>query len=103
MEHYILDENRELVAVDLLTWGQWLEDIENRRVASTYIDDYHISTVFLGINHSWTNHGEPLVYETMVFSPSGKDTYMTRHSTWDEAEIGHMNACNWVTNGACEE
>lgn len=100
MGHYILDDNKELVEVDLYTWGAWFESIENRRVASTYINDYHISTVFLGINHSYHDKGEPLVYETMVFSPSGDDSYMERYHTWDEAVKGHEIACGWVKQGA---
>ncbi len=101
--NYILDDNKELVEVDLYTWGKWFEDIENRRVASTHLDGYHISTVFLGINHSWDESSKPLVYETMVFSPKGDDSYMRRYYTWNEAEIGHMNAVEWVKQGAHEE
>jgi hypothetical protein len=101
--YYILDEKKDLIEVDLLTWGQWFENMDNRRVGSTYINDYHISTVFLGINHSFHDKGEPLVYETMVFIPKGDDSYMRRYHTWNEAELGHMAACDWVRNGACED
>ena len=104
MYFYILDENKELVEVDSSTWGHWFDNFENRRVESTYLHEYHISTVFLGINHSYYDQGEPLVYETMVFNPKGDcdESYICRYHTWNEALIGHAVACEWVKQGAHE-
>lgn len=68
------------------------ENIENRRVARTVIDDtggIFVSTVFLGINHGFG--GRPLWFETMIFG--GPHTnYQDRYETWDEAHAGHEKA-----------
>lgn len=39
-----------------------------KRVALTIVHEgCEVSTVFLGLDHSWTPGGPPLVFETMVF------------------------------------
>ena len=77
---YILGKNHELVEADLITWGRFFEDINNRRVAEDSIDGARISTVFLGIDHNF-GEGEPLLFETMI-SGGEHDTYVERCSTW---------------------
>jgi len=61
----------------------------DRRVAFTDLDDRgRISTVFLGIDHSFGFGEGPLLFETMVFN-GPLDGEQDRYSTWDEAEAGH--------------
>jgi hypothetical protein len=51
-------------------------------------DDVSVSTVFLGIDHSLSNIGPPILFETLVFG--GKyDDDRCRYSTWDQAAAGH--------------
>ena len=88
-EHYIL-KDRKPVAVDLMTWANFLSE-ENRRVAWTENGDVHVSTVFLGLNHQFGD-GPPLLFETMIFGGE-HDQYQDRCSTWDEAEAMHTKAC----------
>lgn len=64
-------------------------DWNNRLDLKTEIDDYLISTVDLGIDHSFGD-GKPLYYETMIFKKdSYLDLYCERYSTEEEAREGH--------------
>lgn len=55
-------------------------------------NDILISTVFLGIDHSFSfEKTEPILFETMIFGGE-EDGYQDRYSTWEEAEIGHQKA-----------
>jgi hypothetical protein len=53
---------------------------------------YRVSTVWLGLDHSfWPGHG-PLIFETMVFEDDdwgGFENLMDRYSTLAQAERGH--------------
>lgn len=70
----------------------------SKRVDLTTIDDSHISTVFLGIDHRFGDGGPPILFETMIFG--GKfDEYQERCSTWDEAVNMHKRACQKVLEG----
>lgn len=102
-KHYILDENKNLVEVDLMTWANFFESFENRKVAQETLEDgTFVSTVFLGLDHNFSDNGPPLIFETMVFSPEEKkvqfgdkerifheDLEQSRYSTWEEAMNGH--------------
>ena len=61
---------------------------DKRRVAATdIIDKLWISTVFLGLDHSWSG-GPPLLFESMAFL-DGEDIDCARYHTIDEAREGH--------------
>ncbi len=51
---------------DLLEWGRWLATAANRRVRLTRVGPYFVSTIFLGLDHSF-GAGPPLLFETMVW------------------------------------
>lgn len=86
-QKYILD-GHEPVPVDLMTWARWFETAD-RHVARTEVrPGVMVSTVFLGIDHSFGT-GKPLLFETMVFSDYGGDNEV-RYATWDEAVAGHV-------------
>jgi hypothetical protein len=61
-------------------------------VAQDYVDDVHISTVFLWSDHNYKNFldetAPPLLFETMVFV-AGIGELRVRYETWDEAAAGH--------------
>jgi len=100
-KHYIL-KNCQVIEVDLLTWGIWIGKIKNKRIAQTYIDDYRISTVFLGLDHRFESEGPPILFETMVFKNSDddySDLEMERYSTYSEAEQGHQRMVDKVKAG----
>lgn len=85
-DHYILDERHNPVPCDLMTWAKAFEG--DRRVALTKVyDGCEVSTVFLGLDHSFGS-GSPLLFETLVFG-GPFDQEMERYSTWDQAMAGH--------------
>lgn len=85
MENYIL-EGKKAVPCDVITWAKWFEKAD-RHVAKDTFGDVFVSTVFLGINHSFGN-GPPMLFETMVFG-GPLDQEQERCSTWDEAKKMH--------------
>lgn len=93
---YILGKNHELIETDLMTWVEFFDDINNRRVAKDIINGVKISTIFLGIDHNF-GEGKPLLFETMIFG--GKhDQYQERYPNWNEALAGHKKAVELVNN-----
>jgi len=90
MEMYILDDERNPVRCG---------DPEKRRVARSEFGPVSVSTVFLGMDHSFG--GGPLLFETMIFGGKS-DGYMDRYSTWQEAEAGHEAACLLVNADAIQ-
>lgn len=94
-DQYILGEDGKTPepCEDLLTWGRWM-DKADRHVALDYNvgpQKLTVSTVFLGLDHSFSMRSGPILFETMVFHPDtgGREYYCDRYSTWEEAEAGH--------------
>ncbi len=90
--YYILDGKMPKAVKDIEEWGIWYGKAE-RHVAKTNISkEVSISTVFLGLDHSY-NSKIPILFETMIFG--GKhDGYQERYTTWEQAEKGHERAVN---------
>ena len=109
-EFYKLDENKNVKPCTAAQWAQQLEDMRSnnsKHVADECIGDIRISTVWLGLDHGFNLHNSknyrPLVFETMVFKDgNGLECYCRRYSTWEEAELGHERAIQWVREG-CKE
>ena len=105
-DQYILKDGVPVQEPDLMTWAQWLEDADNdRQIEITMIGDVRVSTVFLGLDHSF-GVGPPLLYETLVFDGE-HDGDQDRYSTLEEAQAGHARMVEMVTSGvghpACYE
>jgi len=85
---YILD-GKTPIPCDVKEWGIWMQTA-NRNVKKTDIGKARVSTVFLGLDHSFGVEGEwlPILFETMVFGGT-MDGAMNRHCSWEEAEEGH--------------
>jgi hypothetical protein len=98
--YYILNELGEPEEADVITWASWFEQNRNMRaVKREYVDDgVMVSTVFLGIDHSFLLGEKPILWETMVFG--GKfDQHETRFSTRQEALDGHKRICDAIKAG----
>jgi hypothetical protein len=97
-DYYILDEHKNVVPVDMDTWSKWYSKAD-RRVAHDHVNEYRVSTVFLGLDHNFGMQPRtPLIFETMVFSPDTRqERFARRYSTWDEAVAGHAEAIRWAT------
>lgn len=64
--------------------------------------DYRISTVWLGVNHSFGD-GPPIIFETMVFGIEGADEYMQRYTTEEQARAGHAETVTVVAATVADE
>ena len=90
---YILDGKTAIPCDDLMRWAVWFEKSQGaRRVALTDTADARVSTVFLGLDHNYSESGPPLLFETMVFG-GPFDQEQERYPTWEGAEEGHQR---WV-------
>lgn len=96
-EKYILDGKKAIPCCGLLKWATWFEKAD-RVVSKTQVGDVEVSTVFIGLDHSFGG-SKPLLFETMVFG--GKhDQDVQRYGTWEEAELGHNAMVVKVSNSS---
>ena len=86
---YMLEGTVAVPCEDVRTWAKWFETA-NRHVAKNQIGAVRVSTVFLGLDHSF-DEGPPLLFETMIFGGT-HDEEQWRYATWDEAVAGHRKA-----------
>ena len=97
---YILHGKIPVPCEDLMEWAEWFENADKERVVvQEYIGDYQVSTVFLGLDHSWRDDEPPLLFETMVFWKDGgvvDDAPVDRAPTWELALEMHAKAVLWV-------
>ena len=72
--------------------------LSQRHLGLTEIHGIKISTVFLCIDHNFSQEGGPILFETMIFNcPSSElNHYQKRYRTWEEAERGHEKAVDLV-------
>lgn len=100
MNNFYRLENKVPVACDMIEWARWFEANPDARVVAQHDGPtgVSISTVFLGLDHSWGG-GPPLLFETMIFG-GPHDGYQERCSTWAEAEGQHSQAMKLAKRGA---
>lgn len=90
--HYIMREDGSVYhEPDFMKWACWTNNPANRRVASTRVGPWWVSTVFLGIDHNFGPSGPPVLFESMVFREDhrGRDFDSRRYCTYEEAKKGH--------------
>lgn len=90
---YILMGKLAVPEPDLLRWGVWYET-HDRHVALTQIGSIEVSTIFLGIDHSFGG-GLPVLFETMVFRRNRAEEQV-RCETWEQAEKQHAEMVEMV-------
>lgn len=104
MMHYVLNGAGEPEREpDLMRWAKWLEKSgKARRVGQTEVGSVvTVSTVFLGLDHSFEGGGPPVLWETMVF---GKDR-KSQGGCWrcsgsrEQAEAMHARVVAHVEEG----
>lgn len=77
-------------------WGKKLGDIDYKVIEQTTLQNGKwVSTVWLGLDHRFSDSGEPLIFETMVFPEQGNyaEEFCERYSTLEEAQAGHKRIC----------
>lgn len=98
---YILVDGVPQKVKDVLEYAEW--DVKNsRKIAKTEIYGLVVSTVFLGIDHNFSGKGDPILFETMVFSETKDPKFrkmfemtedsnfsMRRSTTVEEAKRNH--------------
>lgn len=92
---FSLDENKNPVPCSL-------EEYKSCQVARNVIDEFEISTIFIGINHNLFG-GAPILFETMIFKNNNSLDFQERYDSWDKALEGHKKAVDWVKNGFPEK
>lgn len=98
MDFYILNDAGEAVrTTDMAEWSAKFK--ASKRVAADEIGGLYISTVFLGIDHSHSKDGGPILFETMVFdyrdgsnAPPWAEQFAARYKTRADAILGHNAA-----------
>jgi len=99
--HYMLNDKHEIIRTESFEqWAEWMHeqnDKNGRAVGQAVVEGYYISTVFLGIDHSFGGP-DPILFETMVFSDKGKNAeeLCWRYPTWDNAVEGHKKVMDWL-------
>jgi hypothetical protein len=93
---YTLDENNKPIKVtSLIEAVEWMENNPERKaVKQEHIGDVFISTVFLGLDHSFQSD-KPVLWETMIFG-GDHDQYQERYTSYEDALLGHQIALNLV-------
>lgn len=90
--------DRATQPISMLRFGELAKQDGYRQVARDFVERrYLVSTVWLGIDHSYRG-GPPVIFETMVFDARGGDTpigdelpeYTDCYSTEAEALAGHQ-------------
>lgn len=102
---YYLNKDHTTRRCTLEEWAAQYEEMaktDTKHVGEDFIERKHISTVWLGMDHSYWG-GRPKLFETMIFDNNFDDEYCDRYSTWDEAVEGHRKAIDWVINGCKDE
>jgi len=98
--YFILEGRKPVPCKDLSEWASSISQQESRRVGLTTIDDIEVSTVFMGLDHNYSNSGPPILFETMVFRGlNSGDCY--RYRTWEEAEAGHAEVVSMIFKEVC--
>jgi hypothetical protein len=73
---------------DITKWSRNRADTDLRRVGIDNIDGIVVSTVFLGLDHNWSESGPPLLFETMVFDhTAGADRKFLDLGCWRYSNI----------------
>ena len=73
-------------------WIALFDDPSQKIVAQTELPGgCLVSTVLLGIDHNYMDHGPPIIFETMVFESTENltDIDCVRYATKEEAQAGH--------------
>lgn len=101
MENYILDKDNNPQPTTFALWAAWLKESPERKILCRnrlWIDntEVFISTVFLGLDHSFGT-GKPILFETMIFGGKN-DGWQDRYHTYREACEGHNRILLQVMN-----
>lgn len=87
MMYYVLRGHTPVPEPDLEVWARWFKDADRTVKLTTVHGKGIVSTVFLGVDHSFADCCVEL-FETLVFGGL-LDGKAERYATWNEAVEGH--------------
>ena len=98
---YELNEDN---TVTKLPNGQYSHFSKSTQIKRDKFDeDTILSTIFLGLDHNHKKKGEPILFESMIFSDNSRlNAYQKRYTTYEEALIGHnklIKVIKYILNG----
>lgn len=96
LDKYLTEITKSYILKNEKVWGKFYEKPKDRIVARTFFNKkkIRVSTVFLGLDHSWDFTGPPVLWETMVFGL--KSEHMDRYTSVEDARKGHKKTCAYV-------
>jgi hypothetical protein len=98
-DKYILVDGLPTQEPDLLKWGRWFETADNERIVmKTELEEEQVSTVFLGVDHSFGRKLLPILWETMIFG-GPHDQWQERYTSRDEAVRRHHEIVGKIKSG----
>lgn len=82
----------------MTTWASFFHNPATKIVKQEIVDGYLVSTVYIGLDHRFSDDGPPLIYETMIFTPDGSPVgaYCERYHSRLAAKAGHERAVTRV-------
>ena len=95
--YYTLNGHTPVPCYDVQAWGRWFEQAD-RWVGSTAVRGFRVSTIFLGLDHSFSGEGDPILFQTTVSSEE-REVAEWRYSTWEQAARGHRTIVNGLFQG----
>ena len=88
-KYWILDEDNIPVSTSsIIEWGEFMQS-EKKIIQQNKVDEYVLSTVFLGVDHRWIGSPDPVLFETMLFDGKGDPVFTNRYFTYDQARAFH--------------
>lgn len=88
--------NKEGKEITLEEWSKTYE-YDDRVLYQEHVNGFFVSTVFLGLDHSFGDSDKPLIYETMVFiDGKWRDVFCERTPDTISATITHLKAVHWA-------
>ena len=94
----LLESKRAARAPD----GESSPDEDPTRIGLDHVDGIEISTVWLGIDHGFSDQGPPIIFETMIFGGE-YDQHCWRYPTKEPALAGHVRIVAALRNGTSPE
>ena len=94
---YILINGEIVEEPDILKAAKWLVTAD-RHICDTKLKGFRISTVFLGLDHRFGREGDPILFETKIFSENSDkyQWYQERYTSIEAAKRGHKEAVSMV-------
>lgn len=89
---------------DTILWGRFMDEGRKKHMLRHLVKDHktgeevRVSTVFIGIDHSFGEPGAPVLWETMVFGGT-HDDFQRRYRSAQDAREGHKMALEMVRTG----